>query len=512
MAGSELAPEFSRWQLLVTALLLVVVCAAFAPALDVFIAGDDFEWLESSYEVIENPLSSFRLENHFFRPLVKWTYLVDYLVFGQLAVGYMITNLAIHFLNALLLFCLLRRKLRQPLVAAAATTAFALSPLHSEGVLWGAGRPDTILPVFFLAAILLLDLWCERQTAVLVVAFTAVALIGTGAKEAWIVFPFVATAYPPLVCRVPVALTLRRLAVVWVGWLFYVVVFLIVPAASGSEMAAHYADFRVLPGLQKTASTVFAYFGFGFAPTQAWVLAVAILVAVGCALWLLRAGDGFGLWAMVWLCATLAVVAPFQVSVLRHNYMPLLGFWMVVASIIDDVLDRMKSPRRRLAVVVAALVATTVIMAEARALQREIADYRLYGELHLRLCQSYLRIEERVSREIPLVLIDRSTFRGAEYVAGRVQGVDKTFFVRRDALWQLVFLPPLVNFLGSPFEERLVQESWNVADGLPDDFTVLLFGNDGFALRPDLRNVLSKTTDSSGELPPGVSLYRFIAQ
>ena len=143
MAGSELGREFSRWQLLVTALLVVVVLAAFAPALDVFIAGDDFEWLESSYEVIENPLSSFRLENHFFRPLVKWTYLVDYLVFGQLAVGYMITNLAIHFLNALLLFCLLRRKLRQPLAAAAATTAFALSPLHSEGVLWGAGRPDT---------------------------------------------------------------------------------------------------------------------------------------------------------------------------------------------------------------------------------------------------------------------------------------------------------------------------------------------------------------------------------
>ena len=76
----------------------------------------------------------------------------------------------------------------------------------------------------------------------------------------------------------------------------------------------------------------------------------------------------------------------------------------------------------------------------------------------------------------------------------------------------VVFLPPLANFLGSPFEERLVQESWNVADGLPDDFTVLLFDNDGFAVRPDLRNVLSNTTDSSGELPPGVSLYRFIVQ
>ena len=95
-------------------MLAVVVCAAFLPALDIFISGDDFEWLESSYDVLENPLSSFRLENNFFRPLVKWSYLTDYLVFGQLAVGYMITNLAIHLLNVVLLFCLMRRKVRQP--------------------------------------------------------------------------------------------------------------------------------------------------------------------------------------------------------------------------------------------------------------------------------------------------------------------------------------------------------------------------------------------------------------
>mgnify|MGYP006944223901 CR=1 FL=1 len=107
MAGGELAPQSSRWHLLVTAMLVVVVCSAFSPALDVFISGDDFEWLESSYDVLQDPLSSFRLENNFFRPLVKWSYLIDYLVFGQNAVGYMITNLVIHLLNALLLFWLL---------------------------------------------------------------------------------------------------------------------------------------------------------------------------------------------------------------------------------------------------------------------------------------------------------------------------------------------------------------------------------------------------------------------
>jgi hypothetical protein len=509
MAGRELAPKTFRWQLLVTLLLAGVVCAAFSPALDVFISGDDFEWLESSYDVIDDPLSSFRLENNFFRPLVKWTYLIDYLVFGQFAVGYMITNLTIHFLNTLLLLLLLRRRIQRPMVAAVATAAFALSPLHSEGVLWGAGRPDTILPIFFLAAILILDGWCERRTPMLAVAFTVVALMGIGAKEAWIVFPFVATAYPLLVYRLPVAVALRRLAVVWLAWLVYLVVFLVLPAASGSATAAHYADFRVLPGLHKTASTVFAYLGLGFAPAEAWVLTAAILVAGTATVWLIRTGDGFGLWAMVWLCATLAVVAPFQVSVLRHNYMPLLGFWMVVASIADHFLSRISQPRRPLAVAVATLVATAVIVTEARALQREIADYRLYGELHLRLCQSYSQIGGRISRDIPIVLVDRSTLRGVEYVADKVQGVDKTFFVRRDALWQLVFLPPLANFLGRPFEERLVRQDVGEAGRLPDQFTVVYFDDQGFQLRQDLANAIVEAVAAGGGLPAGMRLYRF---
>jgi hypothetical protein len=239
------------------------------------------------------------------------------------------------------------------------------------------------------------------------------------------------------------------------------------------------------------------------------VVATAILVAIVGTVLLNRAGDGFGLWALVWLCATLAVVAPFQVSVLRHNYMPLLGFWMVLASIADHLLERMTRPRRTLAVAVATLVATAVIAVEAWALQREIADYRLYGELHLRLCESYARIQDRISHEVPIVLVDRSSLRGVEYVADRVQGVDKTFFVRRDGLWQLVFLPPLANFLGQPFEERLVREYLGDTRDLPDEFTVVYFDDDGFQVRPDLARIVAGATAAGESLPAGVSLYRF---
>ena len=97
-------------------------------------------------------------------------------------------------------------------------------------------------------------------------------------------------------------------------------------------------------------------------------------------------------------------------------------------------------------------------------------------------------------------------------MADRVQGVDKTFFVRRDALWQMVFLPPLANFLGRPFERRLVRASLDPSRGLEDQSTVLFFDDDGFSLRPDLLGALTDAIETAGGLPPGVSLYRFNAE
>ena len=202
---------------------------------------------------------------------------------------------------------------------------------------------------------------------------------------------------------------------------------------------------------------------------------------------------------------------------LRHNYLPLVGFWMVVAAILDHSLARVLSAstsrrRRRFVLGLVTCATIAVLSLESWALQREIADYRLYGELHRRLCESYAEIEGEIPRDRPLVLIDRGTLRGVEFVADRVRGTDKTFFVRRDALWQLVFLPPLANFLGRPFEEQLEQVNAEGVVVAPEAFTVLLFEDKGFSLRPDLQNAVAELFDASGGLPPGISLYRFNRQ
>ncbi len=519
MIGTETLADTkpARWRVLLNLLLAAAVIAAFLPALDVFIAGDDFEWLDTSYDIVGDPLSSLGLINHFFRPLVKWTYLGDYLIFGQAGVGYVATNLLIHFLNSLLLYMLLERQPLHPVVAAAAAAAFALSPLHSEAVLWAAGRPDTVLLACWLGALLLLDNWFEGSSAWRAATFTGVALLGIGAKESWIVFPFLVVAYLALALGLPLWIAVRRMAVLWIAWVVYIVVFLVIPLVTGAQSATHYADFRILPALVKTSATLLGFCGLGWIPIEGWaVVSLSTLIVVGTTGWLIRTHNGFGLWALLWLVVTLALVAPFQMAVLRHNYLPLAGFWLLVAAVLDHILTGVLSHAagRRFQWLKLGLATSAIALLaiEGWALQREIADYRFYGDFHRRLCESYAEIEPEIPREQLLAFVDRGTVRGVEVVIDAVQGCDKTFFVRRDAVWQLVFLPPLANFMGRPFDERLEQVETEGGGVVPDAFTVLLFEDTGFSLRPDLKDAVEKAIDAAGGAPHGISLYRFSAR
>jgi len=166
--------------------MVAVVIAAFLPALDVYLVGDDFEWLDAAFEIPRDPLASFELFNTMWRPVVKWSFLLDYLIFGQSSIGYVATDLAIHILNVCLLYLLLSRTLHFRLLAAVAAAGFALSPLHSEAVLWASSRGDTMLLTCWLGALLVLAerscgmRWFHSATVLIFV------VIGAGTKESWV--------------------------------------------------------------------------------------------------------------------------------------------------------------------------------------------------------------------------------------------------------------------------------------------------------------------------------------
>ena len=95
MAETELVTQYPRWQVLLLALMAAGVIAAFLPALDVYFVGDDFEWLAAAFEIPRDPLSSFELFNSMWRPVVKWSFLFDYLIFGRNSIGYSATTLSL---------------------------------------------------------------------------------------------------------------------------------------------------------------------------------------------------------------------------------------------------------------------------------------------------------------------------------------------------------------------------------------------------------------------------------
>jgi protein O-mannosyl-transferase len=110
------------------------------------------------------------------QPLTWFTLALDHALWEMRPLGYHVTNLALHGLNACLLFCLIRALLRRaspdaedPSVAwaaAAGVVLFAAHPLRVEAVAWITER-RLLLSATFILATLLLHLRSRRRAALL---------------------------------------------------------------------------------------------------------------------------------------------------------------------------------------------------------------------------------------------------------------------------------------------------------------------------------------------------------
>jgi hypothetical protein len=506
----------SREHVAIGVLLVITVTSILLPALNIYLMSDDFEWLDAAFEIPQNPLSSFERINNLWRPVVKWTFLLDYLVFGRNPIGYAATNILIHILNVWLLYLLLSRlQAYRLLPAAAAAAGFALSPLHSEAVFWASSRGDTILLTSWLGALLCLIAWRRDARPVQMWAAGILIVMGAGAKESWVVFPLIVTLFLFAVLGLSLLASMRRLAWLWLVLALYVGALIVLPVTTGGSTAAYYADLSLIRALVKVCRLVLSYCGLGWAAlNDVTAVGLAVLVmATGVAV-AIRQGNRPALWAITWTAATLALAASFEDPVLRHNYLPLAGFWMTLSLLVDGFLKtndlRLGWPGLRVLHVLIAAATVALLTVEGVALQREIRDYRRYGRLHRELVTMLEPVEPRIPRDRPLLFINRGRRRAVEEVLVAVTGVKKSFFVRRDAIWQMVFLAPLVNYLGEPFEARLSAVPEDEASRvLRGDVTVLVFTDRGFRFAGEIPDGLARAFSVSGRIPRAVTLYRF---
>ena len=98
-------------------------------------------------------------------PLTWISLLVDHALYGDEPAGYLLTNVALHALAAVLLYLAFARMTGAVWPSAFVAAVFAVHPLHVESVAWMSERKDVLSGVFFAFTLLAYARWAERRTA-----------------------------------------------------------------------------------------------------------------------------------------------------------------------------------------------------------------------------------------------------------------------------------------------------------------------------------------------------------
>ena len=155
----------ARWPILLAAgALACLVAAVFFPIL-----GFEFVDIDVGQQVVDNPyirgLSGENLKHIFTSPCVysyypirSLSFAVDYQIWGLNPTGFKLTNGLVHLANVLLVFWLMERLFRHPVLsdgspntwrevslAAFSAAIFAVHPVVVEPVAWVAGREELLM-------------------------------------------------------------------------------------------------------------------------------------------------------------------------------------------------------------------------------------------------------------------------------------------------------------------------------------------------------------------------------
>jgi tetratricopeptide (TPR) repeat protein len=158
------------------------------------------------------------------RPLINFSYAVDYAVWGLNPFGFHLTNLLLHVLNVVLLFQVAIRMVadrrrsglteiaKEPVVVGlGAALVFAAHPMMSQAVGYVAGRPELLCGTFFLLALLSGRRWMLGGGAASWILTVMCWIAALASKEVAAMFPFVLVLYDRLILHLDAAGTRRAL-------------------------------------------------------------------------------------------------------------------------------------------------------------------------------------------------------------------------------------------------------------------------------------------------------------
>src|SRR5436190_10461303 len=188
------------WHLMLLVIFLLAAAVAFSLNLNSYFLSDDFVQIGKVLQ--RNFAVTWGLAHGgFFRPLFIWSYVVDSWIWQARPFGYHLTNVALHGLNAFLVFQLallftepLQLAMpRRSLFSLAAAALFMVHPSHSEAVIWISGRADLIATLFVLASLAAYYAYLRTRRKIALLGSLACFVLGLLAKESAVCTPLLIT-------------------------------------------------------------------------------------------------------------------------------------------------------------------------------------------------------------------------------------------------------------------------------------------------------------------------------
>ena len=391
--------------------LAIVVLFFCAPILPTYFLADDYNYLghllvharqyvqgeelgkwfiDFSAQGLQNPELSV-----FFRPVVQWLWLTDYIAWGTDAFGYHLTNIILHTLNAFLVYLLATRILHNRLGGIVAGLLFALHPIHADSVCWIADRTDVLSAFFYFAGAIFFVLFRQRGWRLLgffsVVAFA----LAIGTKENTVALPLILFAYDLLftfrvlrwrilLAQIPYGLTL----VAYVGArVFFLGEF-------GRNTGGGFLSYGVELFAQFYAMALSAPFIADM--NLPLLIAVLVIMIVVLAIYRARAAVWFG---AAWIAVSLLPAASAAYVAPRLAYTPSAGFALVLAAIIAQPLARRTKQERAVGIALCAFF----VLAYGWGLAARVDNWVAAGSLADAVRTETLRLHPTVPPDVRLL-------------------------------------------------------------------------------------------------------------
>jgi len=183
--------------IIVISILFLIAFIMYGSSLNNYFIADDFEFIYKASNVTDihsffNYINGSVGTIKSFRPIINFSFLVDYFTWGTNPFGFHLTNIIFHILNAVLIFLILIYIFRSKWLGFSCALLFLVFPTNYESVGWIAGRTDIICTFFYLLSLLFLLLYVKNKNKYLFLFLTfSFYTLSIFSKEIGITFPII---------------------------------------------------------------------------------------------------------------------------------------------------------------------------------------------------------------------------------------------------------------------------------------------------------------------------------